>query len=131
MANETPKTTTKKTATRAKAVETTATVAEPKAKKVAKATAVVPATDKPAAEKKAAVAKKPAAAKASPPATTPRKSAEKKSPAKTGKLSDEQRYRMIAEAAYYRAESCQFKSDPLRDWIEAERDIAILLREIE
>lgn len=34
---------------------------------------------------------------------------------------------MIAEAAYYRAESFQFKSDPLRDWIEAERDIAILL----
>ena len=36
---------------------------------------------------------------------------------------------MIAEAAYYRAESCEFKSDPLRDWIEAEKDIAILLSE--
>ena len=31
------------------------------------------------------------------------------------KVSDEQRYRMVAEAAYYRAESNQFKSDPLRD----------------
>ena len=44
-------------------------------------------------------------------------------------VSDEKRYRMIAEAAYFRAESCQFKSDPVRDWIEAERDIAILLGE--
>jgi hypothetical protein len=44
-------------------------------------------------------------------------------------VSDEDRYRMIAEAAYFRAESCQFKSDPIRDWIEAERDIAILLGE--
>jgi hypothetical protein len=44
-------------------------------------------------------------------------------------VSDEQRYRMIAEAAYYLAESRHFKSDPLRDWIEAERDIALLLGE--
>ena len=42
-------------------------------------------------------------------------------------VSDEQRYRMIAEAAYYRAESNHFKSDPVRDWIEAEKDIAALL----
>ena len=46
---------------------------------------------------------------------------------KTMIVSDEQRYRMIAEAAYYRAESNQFKSDPVRDWIEAESDIAALL----
>jgi hypothetical protein len=72
------------------------------------------------AEKKAPV-KKPAAVKASPAKTK----------AKTGSkaitISDEQRYRMVAEAAYYRAESNQFKSDPLRDWIEAENDIAALL----
>jgi hypothetical protein len=42
-------------------------------------------------------------------------------------VSDAQRYRMVAEAAYYRAESNQFKSDPVRDWIEAESDIAALL----
>ena len=42
-------------------------------------------------------------------------------------ISDEQRYKMIAEAAYYRAESSQFQSDPVRDWIEAEKDIAALL----
>ena len=63
--------------------------------------------------------------------TTPKAPTVKKAPAKTTKITAEQRYRMIAEAAYYRAETCQFKSDPLRDWIEAERDIAILLREIE
>ena len=42
-------------------------------------------------------------------------------------VTDEQRYRMVAEAAYYRAESNQFKSDPLRDWIDAESDIETLL----
>ena len=42
-------------------------------------------------------------------------------------VSDEQRYRMVSEAAYYRAESNNFKSDPLCDWMEAERDIEILL----
>ena len=42
-------------------------------------------------------------------------------------VSDEQRYRMIAEAAYYRAEQNNFNSDPLRDWVEAENDINALL----
>ncbi|MFZ4534732.1 DUF2934 domain-containing protein [Propionivibrio sp.] len=42
-------------------------------------------------------------------------------------VSDELRYRMVGEAAYYRAERNQFKSDPVRDWIEAEGDIATLL----
>ena len=69
-----------------------------------------PAAKKPAA-KKADAANKPTVAK----------------PAKGMKVTDEQRYRMVAEAAYYRAESNQFKSDPLRDWIEAEKDIATLL----
>ena len=133
MADETPKTPSRKTTTRTKKAETAAVAVEPEAK-VKKPAAVktatktpAPAADKPAAEKKAPVAKKPAAAKTA----TPRKTAEKKAPAKTTKITAEQRYRMVAEAAYYRAESCQFKSDPLRDWIEAERDIAILLREIE
>jgi hypothetical protein len=85
------------------------------------ATAAKPvAAEKPAAvakpaEKKPAAVKKPAVAKAA------------KSTDKTIVLSDEQRYRMIAEAAYYRAESNQFKSDPLRDWIDAESDIVALL----
>ena len=57
-------------------------------------------------------------------APAPRKPAAKKAPTAVNTVSDEQRYRMIAEAAYFRAESGQFKGDPVRDWIEAERDIA-------
>ena len=47
--------------------------------------------------------------------------------AKPCPVTPEERWRMVAEAAYYRAESNHFKSDPLRDWIEAEQDIAALL----
>jgi len=103
------------------------TKTEPK-KAVAKAApkkTAPPAPSKPVAVKKSAPNAAAPAAKASPP----RKAAAKKPLVNTGAISDEQRYRMIAEAAYYRAESCQFKSDPLRDWIEAEKDIAILLKE--
>ena len=65
-----------------------------------------------------------------PKVAASRETAGKKVPAFKGTVvSEEQRYRMIAEAAYYRAESCQFKSDPLRDWVEAERDIDALLNE--
>ena len=90
----------------------------------AKPVAVPIAAKKPAAAKPAipavakATAKKPAAVKDAPKA---------KAPNKGMLITDEQRYRMVAEAAYYRAESNQFKSDPLRDWIEAESDIAALL----
>jgi hypothetical protein len=73
-------------------------------------------------------AAKPAAVKKTP---APRKPAATKASAGKKLVSDEQRYRMIAEAAYFRAESRQFQSDPIRDWIEAERDIAILLSESE
>ena len=106
-----------------KAAKADAAGAKTEAKKVVAKAA--PKKAAPVAASKPAAAKKPAPAKA----VAPRKAAEKKAPANTGTVSDEQRYRMIAEAAYYRAESCQFKSDPLRDWIEAERDIAVLLRE--
>jgi hypothetical protein len=90
--------------------------AKPAAKKPAVASA------KPAA-KVAAVAKKPAAAKpaaAKPAAKTPSRS-------NIMIVSDEQRYRMVAEAAYYHAERNQFKSDHVRDWIDAESEIAALL----
>jgi len=80
------------------------------AAKPAVAAAAKPAAKKPAAVKTPAAAKKPAA-----------------KAAKATVLSDEQRYRMVAEAAYYRAEKNQFKSDPLRDWIDAENDISKLL----
>jgi hypothetical protein len=36
----------------------------------------------------------------------------------------ERRYRMIAEAAYYRAERRRFQNgNPIQDWLEAEREI--------
>ena len=126
MAEASPKTPKKAAKTEAAGAKTETKKAVAKA--ALKKTAPVVASE-PAAEKKPAAAKKPAPAKATTKTATPPKPTEKKAPTKAGTISDEQRYRMIAEAAYYRAESCQFKSDPLRDWIEAERDIAVLLRE--
>ena len=114
MADTTTKAPAKKTATKSAAASAKpAAVKTPLTKASAVVKAAVPA-------KATAPAKKPAAAKAAAPKSAP----------KTGKamtVSDEQRYRMVAEAAYYRAESNHFKSDPLRDWIEAEKDIATLL----
>ncbi|MDR1661777.1 MAG: DUF2934 domain-containing protein [Azoarcus sp.] len=78
---------------------------------------------------KKATTKKAAPAAIASKAPAPRKSRENEAPAMNLFVSDEERYRMIAEAAYFRAESSQFKSDPVRNWIEAERDIAILLGE--
>lgn len=118
----------KKSAPKTVKPDTADTKTEPK-KAVAKAApkkTAPPAPSKPVAVKKSAPKAAAPAAKASPPRKA---AAAKKTLVNTGAISDEQRYRMIAEAAYYRAESCQFKSDPLRDWIEAERDIAILLKE--
>jgi hypothetical protein len=115
MAEKTAKTSTK----------TTAKKAAPKAAtgpSKAAAKAPLPKLAKPAAAaKKPAATAKPAASKSTAAKTAP------KAAKKTMMVSDEQRYRMIAEAAYYRAESNQFKSDPVRDWIEAESDIAALL----
>ncbi|MDA8093313.1 MAG: DUF2934 domain-containing protein [Betaproteobacteria bacterium] len=36
------------------------------------------------------------------------------------KVTAERRYQMIAEAAYYRAETRGFAGDSVQDWIEAE-----------
>lgn len=88
-----------------------------------KTTAPKKATAKPVKAADAKVVKKSTAKKAVPAP------AKRKAVAVKQVVSDEQRYRMIAEAAYYRAESRHFKSDPVRDWIEAERDIALLLGE--
>ncbi len=129
MAETTKKTTAIKAATKAPVAS-----AKPAAKKPA-AKALV-ASAKPAAKKPVA---KPTAVSATPVAkkvAAPKKPAVDKvnaaNPAaktlnKGMVVSDEQRYRMIAEAAYYRAESNQFKSDSVRDWIAAESDIATLL----
>lgn len=104
------------------------TPAKVPAKKPAAKAAAAPA--KPAAKSTAKPAGQSAARKTAtpkPPATRAPRSRTLSAPPPAVTVSDEQRYRMVAEAAYYRAESSQFKSDPVRDWIEAEKDIAILL----
>jgi hypothetical protein len=113
--------------------ETTSKVSAAKkaAAKPVKATGTVVKAKKPETKKAPVKASAPVAAKSAAvkkPAAT-RKSGEDKVLAVKRSITNEQRYRMIAEAAYYRAESRHFKSDPVRDWIEAERDIAILLGE--
>lgn len=107
--------TTTKAASKKPASKATAS-AKPAVAKTAVKKPVAKVVEKAPVAKIAPAAKKPAAAK---PAV-------KKAPVAMT-VSDEQRYRMIAEAAYYRAESNHFKSDPVRDWIEAEADIAALL----
>ncbi|MGE5027642.1 MAG: DUF2934 domain-containing protein [Betaproteobacteria bacterium] len=83
-----------------------------------------------------AAAKKPAAAKAAASKKTvaaePKKAAPKKTAAKSATpakihVSPEQRYCMIAEAAYYHAERRGFQGDPVKDWVAAEKEIEVLL----
>ena len=120
----------------------TATAVKPSTKPVAKASATkAAATKKPVAAKATASKAEPAKAATKKPAAAPKPAAAAKSATKKTVLkgvleidapkvmivSDEQRYRMIAEAAYYRAEANNFRSDSVRDWIEAEKDIAALL----
>jgi hypothetical protein len=107
-------TTSTKPAAKKPAAKPIAAVAKPAAKKAPAKTAVNAAEN-------TAPAKKPVAAKPRAPASVAGASAT------VILVSDEQRYRMVAEAAYFRAESHQFKSDPVRDWIEAEGDVAALL----
>lgn len=56
----------------------------------------------------------------------------RKSPtrARAADINPEIRYRMIAEAAYLRAEQRGFDGgDPLEDWLTAEREVDLLLAE--
>jgi hypothetical protein len=128
------------------AVTTTKTVAAKKSAAIPKA---VPATKKIAAAKP--VAKKPAAAKSASAKDTAKAPAKKAapraattkakgngeiSPAKKSKkaaglmggVTPEQRYQMICDAAYYRAERRGFiGGNPKQDWLEAELEIDQLL----
>lgn len=73
-----------------------------------------------------AVAKKNTAAKSAAAKPVAKKAAPAKAaPAKKGNgITAEQRYRMIAEAAYYIAEKRGFApGDPSRDWADAEAQI--------
>lgn len=87
---------------------------------------------KPAPAKTAAKATAKTAAKTAPAKSTVAKAATKpvaaKPAAKKGNgITAEQRYRMIAEAAYYIAEKRGFMpGDPSRDWSEAEAQIRVM-----
>lgn len=53
-----------------------------------------------------------------------------KAPAKAKEISPDLRQKMIAEAAYLRAEQRDFRpGDPLDDWLAAEREVDMLLNE--
>lgn len=109
---------------------------KPAAKKAVAKTSAAPAVKKATAPKvvapktptkKAAAAKAPDAQKTAAKKSTITRGVMEIDAPKVMLVTDEQRYRMIAEAAYYRAESNHFRSDPVRDWIEAEKDITALL----
>ncbi|MEW5943905.1 MAG: DUF2934 domain-containing protein [Pseudomonadota bacterium] len=84
--------------------------------------------------KKAAAPKKtaaPAAAKvtASKSTAAPKKSASAKKGNGHTTVSPEQRYRMICDAAYFRAERRGFVGgNPAQDWLEAEAEIDLMLK---
>lgn len=83
-------------------------------KKPAAAIVAAPKKAVAAAPKKTAAAKKPAAKRATVAKST---------------ITPEQRYCMVAEAAYYHAERNGFMGDPVQNWITAEAEIAALLKE--
>lgn len=79
------------------------------------------------ARKKTATARKTAAKGAKKKATTAKKTAAKKTVARKARrnaLTPEQRYRLVAEAAFLKAEQRGFVGgDPVQDWLEAEREV--------
>lgn len=67
--------------------------------------------------------------KAHPPSTTGTKS-QHKTVAEQGAITQEQRYQMIAQAAYYRAERRGFIiGDTTQDWLDAEAEIDRILQQ--
>ena len=84
-------------------------------------------TAKPAVKAKAAApkAKAPASVAAAKPAASSATKAAVKASNKT--ISAQDRYHMIDEAAYYRAEKSGFQVDPHANWVAAEKEIDELL----
>ncbi len=101
------------------------------AKKTTSTSAAKTSAKKPVAAKVAAPKKAVAAASKKPAAPTkaasPKKPAAKRATAGKSSITPEQRYRMVAEAAYYIAERHGFLGDQAQDWIAAEAQIAALL----
>ena len=76
----------------------------------------------------------PEAVKASPALAAPAKSERAESDAVNlaprPKISNEERHRMIAKVAYDYAERARFGSDPVKDWLAAEREIDSMLARV-
>ncbi len=68
------------------------------------------------------------ATKAAPKKASPKKAAPKKAVAKKKTVSPEERYTMIQEEAYFRAERTGFNVDPVENWIAAEKEVANRLK---
>lgn len=138
MAQSTGKTpATKKPAVPPKAPETAKKAAAPKKAASAKATpkaasaktASVKETTK-APAKKAAPRATATKLKGNGEATMPKKVV--KAPSTIGGITPEQRYRMICDAAYFRAERRGFVGgNAVQDWLDAESEIDELLREMQ
>jgi len=98
-----------------------------KAKAVGKKRAVKSTAKKDVTAKKAVPAKKaaPVAKSATAAAAKPAAPRRSRKPARAdgGSVSPEQRWRMIAEAAYYRAEQSNFAGDSVEEWLAAESEI--------
>ena len=82
------------------------------------------AVKKPAAAKTAAAKTVTSAAKKSTEAA--KKPAAKRASSSKSVFTPEQRYLMVAEAAYYRSERQGFMGDPVQNWVEAEAEIEAL-----
>lgn len=65
----------------------------------------------------------PAANAEAKPAEAPKVEPVAEAPAPLRKISGDERHQMIAKVAYRRAERAGFTTDPLHDWLMAEREI--------
>ena len=87
-------------------------------------------TPSPGASKNAGTSKDTAPTAAAKKAAGRKKSAPRrasKKVARKGQVSAEERYRMIQEAAYFRAEKEGFNCDPWKCWLVAEAEVDALL----
>lgn len=109
-----------------------ASVAKPKPEVKSKPAAKPQAAVKPGSETKASSVVKPRAAAKPKPAVAAKAAAKPQaSKPRTSKaaVTPEERYQMIAKAAYFRAEKRGFASgDTARDWLEAEAEIDRMLK---
>lgn len=109
----------KKTTRKAKKakVPTKTQVTAPKKKKAAKKKTVKKAASKKTTSKRASARK-----------TTRKAPARKTATQKTGtRISPEDRYKMIEQAAYFLAEKQHFQADPAAIWVQAEKEVDALI----